>query len=342
MQQLDRNLALELSRVTEAAALAAGRWMGRGDKEAVDRAAVEAMRFALQSVDMDGVVVIGEGEKDRAPMLYIGERVGNGQPPAVDVAVDPIDGTGITASGLNGAISVIALAEQSTLFVTPLAYMEKLVVGPRARGMVRLDAPPAENLEAVAVALDREVRDLTVVVLNRPRNDHLIRHVREAGARIRLIGDGDIAASIQVALGDQGVDVLMGIGGAPEGVITACVLACLGGDMQARLWAKTDEDRALAHAEAIDLDRILTLEDLCRGRDVFVAATGVTDGDLLTGVRYFRDGAVTQSLVMRSMSGTVRWIDARHDLSRLRQLAGGRYDGVAHPVPPPSQRAAHS
>ncbi len=308
--------------------MAAARWMGRGDKQAVDQAAVDAMRNVLQTVDMDGVVVIGEGEKDQAPMLYIGERIGNGSPPPVDVAVDPVDGTGLTANGLPGAISVVALAERGSLFVTRLAYMEKIVVGPRARGAIHLDAPVAENLEAVALALDREVRDLTVVMLNRPRNAPLIEEVRAAGARIRLIQDGDVAAGILAAMEDSsGVDLLMGIGGAPEGVVTACAVKCLGGDIQGRLWAKDERDRAQAEQEGIDLDRVLTLDDLCSGENVFVAATGVTDGELLDGVRYFSNGAITQSLVMRSASGTVRWIDARHDFTRLRKLAGSRYEG---------------
>lgn len=328
-QPLDRNLALELLRATEAAALAAGRWVGRGDKEAVDQSAVDAMRTALQSVDMRGVVVIGEGEKDQAPMLYIGEEIGNGEAPEVDVAVDPVDGTGLTANGLPGALSVIALAERASLFVTRLPYMEKIVVGPRARGCIRLDAPVAENLEAVARAMDRRVRDLTVVMLNRPRNEPLMRQVRAAGARIRLIGDGDVAAGIMAVLGDYGVDILMGIGGAPEGVVTACAVKCLGGDMQARLWPKTDADREQAAREGLDLERVLSLDDLCGGNNVFVAATGVTNGELLQGVRYLGDGAITHSLVMRSASGTVRWITSRHDFTRLRKLAGARYDGVA-------------
>lgn len=330
---LDRNLALELVRATEAAALAAARWMGRGDKEAVDQAAVDAMRMVLQTVDMDGVVVIGEGEKDEAPMLYIGERIGNGNSPRVDVAVDPIDGTGLTANGQLGAISVVAVAERGSLFRTHVPYMDKIVVGPKARGAISLDAPVTHNLEAVAMAHDRKVRDLTVAILNRPRNGPLIEAVRLAGARIRLISDGDVAAGLMAAMEEHPViDLLLGIGGAPEGVITACAVKCLGGDMQARLWLRDAGDRERACEEGIDPDRVLRLDDLCRGENVFFAATGVTDGELLAGVRYFSTGAMTQSLVMRSASGTVRWMDAKHDFVRLRNLAGARYEGLPVPV----------
>jgi fructose-1,6-bisphosphatase II len=326
-QPLDRNLALDLVRATEAAALAAARPMGRGDKNAVDLAAVDAMRLVLQTVDMDGVVVIGEGEKDEAPMLYIGEPLGNGEPPKVDVAVDPVDGTGLTAAGLPGAISVVALAERDTLFFTHVPYMDKLVVGPDARGRVSLDAPVADNVRAVARAYRREPRDVTVVILNRPRNEQTIDEVRTTGARVKLIGDGDVAAAMMALMEEHaGVDLLLGIGGAPEGVIGACAVRCLGGDMQARLWARDDRDRELAANEGINLDRLLTLDDLCASQHVFVAATGITPSELLNGVRYVSKGAVTQSVVMRSASGTVRWIDAKHDFTRLRKLAGARYD----------------
>ena len=327
-QPLDRNLALDLVRATEAAALAAARPMGRGDKNAVDGAAVDAMRLVLQTVDMDGVVVIGEGEKDEAPMLYIGEQIGNGEPPRVDVAVDPVDGTSLTAAGLPGAISVVALSERDTLFFTHVPYMDKLVVGPVAHGRVSLDASVAENVEAVADAYEREARDLTVVILNRPRNEDLIREVRATGARCKLIGDGDVAAAMMALMEEHaGVDMLLGIGGSPEGVIAACAVRCLGGDMQARLWARDNGDRILAERDGIrDFDRLLTLDDLCAGRNVFVAATGITPSELLTGVRYIGTGAYTQSLVMRSASGTVRWIEAKHDFTRLRKLAGARYD----------------
>lgn len=266
-------------------------------------------------------------------MLYIGEPIGNGNPPRVDVAVDPIDGTGLTASGQPGAISVVALAERGSLFWTHVPYMDKIVVGPKARGAISLDAPVAENLEAVAMAHDREVRDLTVAILNRPRNQPLIEAVRAAGARIRLIGDGDVAAGLMAAMEEHpAIDLLLGIGGAPEGVITACAVKCLGGDMQGRLWLRDAGDRERARAEGVDPDRVLRLDDLCAGENVFFAATGVTDGELLAGVRYFSAGAITQSIVMRSASGTIRWIDAKHDFVRLRKLAGARYEGPPTPV----------
>ena len=326
-QPLDRNLALDLVRATESAALAAGRWMGRGNQHAVDSTAVDAMRLVLQSVDMDGVVVIGEGEKDQAPMLFLGEQLGNGQPPSVDVAVDPVDGSGLTAEGLPGAISVVALAERGTLFFTDVPYMDKIVVGPQARGRVSLDATVAENVRAVADAYRREARDVTVVILKRPRNEQTIQDVRATGARIRLINDADIAAAMMALMEEHaGVDLLLGIGGAREGVISACAVRCLGGDMQARLWARDQADRNLAAREGRQLDRLLTLDDLCASDHVFVAATGITPSELVMGVRYFSTGAATQSLVMRSTSGTVRWMYAKHDFTRLRKLAGTRYD----------------
>lgn len=326
-QPLDKNLALELVRATESSALAAARWMGRGDEHAVDRTAVDAMRLVLQSVDMDGFVVIGEGDRDRVPMLFVGEQLGNGQPPTVDVAVDPVDGAALTAEGLPGAVSVVALAERDTLFVTDLPYMDKIVVGPEARGRVSLDAPVAENVRAVADAYQREARDVTVAILKRPRNEQTIQEVRATGARIRLISDGDIAAAMMALMEEHaGVDLLLGIGGAREGVISACAVRCLGGDMQARLWARDRADRNLAAREGVQLDRLLTLDDLCASDHVFVAATGITSSELVMGVRYFSTGAMTQSLVMRSASGTVRWVDAKHDFTRLRKLAGTRYD----------------
>ncbi len=310
--------------------MAAARWLGRGNKEAVDQAAVDAMRLVLQTVDMDGIVVIGEGEKDEAPMLYIGERIGNGNLPEVDVAVDPVDGTTLTANGQPGAISVVALAERGSLFFTHVPYMDKIVVGPEARGVVSLDASAADNINAVAKAYGREVQDLTVVILNRPRNEQLIRDVRAAGARIRLIGDGDVAAGLMALLEDHsGIDMLMGIGGAPEGVISACTVRCLGGDMQARLWPRDDGDRRIAEQEGIDINKLLTLDDLCNCHNVFVAATGVSDGELMSGVRYTRTGAITDSLSMRSASGTMRHIEARHDFGRLDRLAGPRYSAPA-------------
>lgn len=326
---LDRNLALELVRATEAAALAGSRLLGRGDKNAVDQAAVDAMRLVLQTVDMDGTVVIGEGEKDEAPMLYIGERIGNGNPPAVDVAVDPIDGTALTADGLPGAISVVALAERSTLFFSHVPYMDKIAVGPKARGAIDLRASVADNIAAVARASGRPVHELTVVILSRPRNERLVQEVRAAGARIRLIRDGDVAAGLMAAMEEySGIDLLLGIGGAPEGVITACAIKCLGGDMQGCLWARDVGDRELAAREGTELDRVLTLDDLCGSENVFVAATGVTTSELLEGVRYTSTGAITQSLSMRSASGTVRWINAKHDFTRLRTLAGTRYEAA--------------
>lgn len=324
---LDRNLGLELVRATEAAALAAARWMGRGDKTMVDQTAVDAMRFALQTVDMDGTVVIGEGEKDEAPMLYIGERIGNGNPPEVDVAVDPVDGTTLTSVGGPGAIAVVALAERNSMFFTHVAYMDKIVVGPEARGKIDLDAPVLDNVQAVARAVGKDVDDLTVVILSRPRNEQLVQDVRAAGARIRLIGDGDVAAGLMAMMEEHsGIDMLMGIGGSPEGVIVACAVRCLGGDMQARLWPRDADERRVGTTEGLDVDRLLTIDDLCRGQNVFVAATGVTDGEMLKGVRYEPNTATTESLVIRSVSGTVRWITAKHDFGRLRKIAGPRYE----------------
>ena len=332
---LDRNLALELVRATEAAALAAARWMGRGDKMMVDQTAVDAMRFALQTVDMDGTVVIGEGEKDEAPMLYIGERIGNGTLPEVDVAVDPVDGTTLTSIGGAGAISVVALAERHSMFFTHVAYMDKIVVGPEAKGKIDIEAPVKDNVDAVARAVGKDVDDVTVVILDRPRHKDLIQEVRATGARIRLIGDGDVAAGLMAMMEEHsGIDMLMGVGGAPEGVIVACAVRCLGGDMHGRLWPRHDEDRRMAIEEGLDINRVLTIDDLCRGQNVFVAATGVTDGEMLKGVRYSPNSATTQSLVMRSVSGTVRWISAKHDFARLRKVAGDRYEeGLAVTVP---------
>ncbi len=317
---MDRNLALELVRVTEGAAMAAGRLMGRDDKIAADRAAVESMRRALSFVDMDGVVRIGEGEKDQAPMLYIGERVGNGNPPAVDVAVDPIDGTRLVARGLPGGIATVALAERDSLFQTHCAYMEKLVVGPGARGAIDLRQPIARNLERIALAEGRNVADLTVVVLDRPRHERLLAEIRAAGARVKLITDGDVAGGVMAALPDRsGVDVLAGIGGAPEAVLTACAVQCIGGDMQCRLWPRDEEERRMVAAEGHDPDRVLTLPHLCSGHDIFFAATGITDGEMLTGVRFAGQAVRTSSVVMRSYSGTIRWTESVHDLRRLRQ-----------------------
>ncbi len=313
---------MELVRVTEAAALAAGRWMGRGDKEGADRAAVDAMRVVLHRVPMDGLVVIGEGEKDEAPMLFNGERIGDGTPPLTDIAVDPIDGTTLTALGRAGALSVIAVSERGTMFDPgPCVYMEKLAVGPDAAHAIDITASPRENLAAVAHAKDVSVNDLTVVVLDRERHHELIADVRASGARIVLITDGDVAGAIATAWPESGVDMLVGIGGTPEGVIAAAALKCMGGEIQGRLWPRNDADRVAALKAGYDLDRVLTGDDLVQGDNCFFAATGITGGDLLRGVRYDHRGATTASLVMRSKSGTVRLVEARHQLSKLRTFS---------------------
>ena len=300
----DRNLALELVRVTETAALAAAPWVGRGDKDLADGAAVAAMRAMINTVDMNGVVVIGEGEKDNAPMLHNGENVGNGEGPHCDVAVDPIDGTYLTAQGVNGAISVIAVAPRGTMFDPQDSfYMNKLVTGPAAAHAIDIKASVAENISAVARAKNLAISDVTVVLLNRPRHSELIAEIRQAGARIRLIQDGDVAAAIETALPDSGVDLLMGIGGTPEGVITAAAMICLGGSIQGQL-----------HLNGVNDSRILTTKDLCNSEDVFIAATGITDGELVKGIRYTPFGAISHSLVMRGKSKTVRKIETQHHL----------------------------
>jgi len=312
---VQRNLALELVRVTEAAALASGRWLGKGDKNAADQAAVDMMRKVLNSVRMDGVVVIGEGAKDEAPMLFCGERIGDGSSSMeVDIAVDPLDGTSLTAQGRNGAVSVIALASRGSLFDPgPVMYMDKLAVGPGIPAhTVSLNFTVEENLKAVVSALNKPVSDVTVVVLDRPRHAALIHQIREAGARIRLISDGDVGGAIEVAKPDPSIDILMGIGGTPEGVIAAAALKCLGGSIQGRLCPRNDEERAEALRLGYNLETILHTEDLCKGDDIFFAATGVSDGDLLQGVRYTSGGAHTNSLVMRCKSGTVRYIQTFH------------------------------
>ena len=322
----DRNLALELVRVTEAAAMGAGRWVGRGDKLAADQAAVDAMRAMLDTVVMDGVVVIGEGEKDEAPMLYNGEGVGQGEGPQVDVAVDPLEGTRLTALGQPNAIAVIAVAERGSMFFPGAAvYMEKIAAGADAVDVIDINATPAENVQAVAKAKGRRVSDIRVVVLERERHETLIGELREAGARVNLIRDGDVAPAIAAARPQTGVDLLYGIGGTPEGVISAAALKCVGGGIQGKLWPRTDEERQALLAAGYDLDRVLMTDDLVSSDDVFVAATGVTTGALLRGVRYVNDGAVTDSLVMRSRSGTVRRIEARHKLSKLRHFTGREY-----------------
>ena len=317
----DRNLALELVRTTEAAALAAARWMGRGDKEGADGAAVDAMRIILGSVPMDGFVVIGEGEKDEAPMLYNGESIGDGTGAKTDIAVDPIDGTTLTSLGRGNAISVIAVAPRGTMFDPgPCVYMEKIAVGPQSKGLVSIDKSPTENLEAIAEATGRGIRDLTAVILDRDRHAELIDEVRQSGARIRLIPDGDVAGAIATATSD-GADVLFGIGGTPEGVISAAALKCLGGEMQGRLWPRNGTERPAAIDAGDDLDRILDTDDLVRSDDVFFAATGITDGELLRGVRFTAEGAVSDSLVMRSKSGTVRRIEATHNIDKLSEFS---------------------
>jgi fructose-1,6-bisphosphatase II len=321
-QAPDRNLAMELVRVTEAAALAAGRWMGRGDKLGADGAAVDAMRIVLQSVAMDGVVVIGEGEKDEAPMLFNGESIGDGSPPRTDIAVDPIDGTSATSLGRGGAVAVIAVSERGTMFNPgPCVYMQKVAVGPDAAGEVDINASTAENLYAVAEAKGVHVHDVTAIILDRERHQKLIAEVRETGARIRLITDGDIAGAISTAKPDSGGDILFGVGGTPEGVIAAAALKCMGGEIQGKLWPRDDAERAAAVAAGYDLEEVLFTDDLIRSDNCFFAATGITDGELLRGVRYDSKGATTQSLVMRSKSGTVRFVEATHRLHKLQQYS---------------------
>lgn len=323
----ERNLALELVRVTEAAALAAARWMGRGDKEAGDQAAVDAMRLMLSTVPMDGIVVIGEGEKDEAPMLYNGEHIGNGEPPPVDVAVDPIDGTRLLAYGRANALSVVALASHGSMFnPNPVVYMEKIVVGPECRGVIDLAQPIEANLSRIAEAKGKDLDDLTVVVLDRPRHEELVRRIRGVGARIRLITDGDVAGGIMAAIPQTGVDALVGIGGSPEGVISACATKCLGGEIQGRLWPRDERERDMARERGLDLERILSTDDLVNDENVFFAATGITDGELLRGVRYSGEGATTHSLVTRSKSGTTRWVEASHRWDKLMRYSAVAYD----------------
>jgi len=325
-QRPDRNLALELVRVTEAAAMAAGRWVGRGDKNAADQAAVDAMRAMLDSVSMDGVVVIGEGEKDEAPMLFNGESVGDGTGPQVDVAVDPLEGTRLTALGQPNAIAVIAVAERGTMFFPGAAvYMEKIAVGPQGIDAVDIDATPTQNVEAVAKAKGVSTREVSVVVLERDRHDELIAELRAAGAKVNLIRDGDVAPAIAAAQAGTGVDLLYGVGGTPEGVISAAALKCVGGGIQGRLWPRDDDERRKLVEAGLDPGRVLKTDDLVAGHDVFVAATGVTTGSLLRGVRYLQNGAITDSIVMRSRSGTVRRVEATHALDKLEALTGREY-----------------
>ncbi len=325
-QAPDRNIALELVRVTEAGAMAAARWIGRGEKESADRAAVDAMRFVLDSVSMRGVVVIGEGEKDEAPMLFNGEEVGNGAGPEVDVAVDPLEGTRLTALGQPNAIAVIAVAERGTmLFPGAALYMEKIAVGPDAIDAIDIERSPTENVVAVAEALGKTPREVDVVVLERERHEDLIAELRGAGARVRLVRDGDVAPAIAAAQPGTGVDMLYGIGGTPEGVISAAALKCVGGGIQGRLWPRNDEERTRLLDAGLDPARVLRTNDLVSGEDVFVAATGVTTGSLLQGVRYTPGGAVTDSIVMRSRSGTVRRVVAQQSLAKLSALTGFEY-----------------
>jgi len=333
----DRNLALELVRVTEAGALAAGRWVGRGDKEGGDGAAVDAMRQLVSSVSMRGVVVIGEGEKDEAPMLYNGEEVGNGLGPDCDFAVDPVDGTTLMAKGMPNAISVLAVAERGSMFdPSAVFYMDKIAVGPDAADAIDITAPVSENLRKVAKAKKSAVSDLTVCILDRPRHGELIARVRATGARIRLISDGDVAGAIAAARPESGTDMLIGIGGTPEGIIAAAAMRCMGGVLQARLAPTDDIERQKAIDAGHDLDRVLVTEDLVSGENVFFTATGVTDGDLLRGVRYSSGGAHTQSIVMRSKSGTVRVVEAYHRLDKLREYASIDFTGDANaPAPMP-------
>ncbi|MFJ8536522.1 class II fructose-bisphosphatase [Streptomyces sp. NPDC093591] len=323
----DRNLALELVRVTEAAAMAAGRWVGRGEKNGADGAAVRAMRTLVHTVSMNGVVVIGEGEKDEAPMLFNGERVGDGTGPECDIAVDPIDGTTLTAKGMPNAISVLAAADRGSMFdPSAVFYMDKLVTGPEAADFVDINAPVEVNIRRVAKAKRSTPEDVTVVILDRPRHEGIIKEIRDAGARIKLISDGDVAGSIYALREGTGVDMLLGIGGTPEGIISACAVKCLGGTIQGKLWPKDDEERQRAIDAGHDLDRVLMTDDLVAGDNVFFVATGITDGELLRGVRYRSETATTDSIVMRSKSGTVRRIDSEHRLSKLRAYSAIDFD----------------
>lgn len=321
-----RNLALELARVTEAAALAAARFMGRGDKEAADGAAVNAMRIVLQTVDMNGVIIIGEGEKDNAPMLYNGENVGNGLPPDVDVAVDPIDGTRPLAYGRSNSLATVALAPRGTMFDPgPFVYMNKLAVGPEAKGVINIEKSITENLQAIAKAKGKDVEDLTTIILDRDRHKEMIAEIRRAGARIRIIPDGDVAAALMTAWPDTGVDVLLGIGGTPEGVLAACALRAMGGEIQGKLFARDEDELRRGREAGYDFNKILIMDDLVSSEDVFFAATGITDGELLQGVRYFGDGASTETLVVRGLTGTVRQMQATHRLDKLDKFSAVKY-----------------
>ena len=321
IEPIERNIAMELVRVTEAAAMASARYMGRGDKNLVDGMAVKAMRNVLGYVAMDGVVVIGEGEKDEAPMLYIGEKIGDGSELEVDIAVDPIDGTTSVARGLPGAISVVALSARGTMHCPRhFVYMDKIVTGPEAKDCIDINAPVAENLKNIALAKNKNVSEITVVVLDRPRHQKLLDEIRNAGARVKLISDGDVSASLEAALPDREVDVLMGIGGTPEGVLSAAAIHCIGGGIQCKAWPRNEEEKAAAITDGEDVDKVYDIDDLIDSEDVFFTATGVSSGDLLKGVRYFSGGALTQSIAMRGRSGTIRWIDSRHNFKQLDKL----------------------
>jgi fructose-1,6-bisphosphatase II len=321
-QPIERNLAMELVRVTETAALAASLHLGMGDKNLVDRAAVSAMRYVLGHVRMDGIVVIGEGVKDEAPMLYIGEEIGDGSEPKVDVAVDPIDGTTLVSKGLPGALSAVALSARGTMQCPQVCvYMDKIATGPAAKDAIDINAPVAVNLNNIADAMKRKVQELTVVVLDRPRHAKLLSEIRATGARLKLISDGDIAAALSAALPDTGVDVLMGIGGSPEAVLSAAAIRCIGGSIQCKAWPRDEKEKQAAKAGGDDLEKVYLTEDLVSGEDVFFAATGVSNSELLKGVRLFAGGATTNSLAMRSRSGTIRWIESCHNFSRLDKLS---------------------
>lgn len=317
-----RNLAMELVRVTEAAALSAARFMGRGDKKAGDQAAVDGMRLVLNTVEMDGIIVIGEGEKDDAPMLYNGEKLGTGDPPKVDIAVDPIDGTRPLAEGRVNSISTVALAPRGTMYNPgPFVYMNKIAVGPSAKGAINVEASVEENLREIAKASGKRIQDLAVVMLERPRHEQLKADVRRCGARLRMIDDGDVAGALMSAWPDSGIDVLMGIGGTPEGVLAACALRAMGGEIQGKLYARNDDELARGKAMGYDFDKVLTMDDLVSSEDVFFAATGITDGELLDGVKYFPKGARTHSLVVRGVTGTVRQVIANHKFEKLEHIS---------------------
>lgn len=328
VEPIERNLGLDLVRVTETAAMGAARWQGRGDKEAADQAAVDGMRTHLSTLDIDGVVVIGEGEKDNAPMLFNGEKVGSGTGMKVDVAVDPVDGTELTAAGMPGAIAVIAISEGHGSMYAPgsLVYMDKLAVGPAGKGLVDLEAPVADNLSKLARATGKKISDLRVVILDRPRNQHYIDATRAAGARISLIRDGDVAGSIACARPDTDLDMLLGIGGSPEAVLSAAALACIDAEIQCKLWPRDEREVQIAHDEGLDLDQVLGTEDLVRSDNIFFAATGVTGGEFLRGVDFYGGGCATHSVIMRSKTGSIRYMDAFHNLTKLRKISASVID----------------